>query len=78
MGNLGKLLLLAGVVLAFLGLLLLAGERLGLGRLGLGRLPGDLHFERRGVTVWIPITSALVVSAIVTLALNLLRLVLRR
>lgn len=78
MGNLGKLLLIAGGVLAALGLLLLAGERLGLGRLGLGRLPGDLHFERRGVEVWIPLTSALVVSAIVTLGLNLLRHIFRR
>jgi hypothetical protein len=61
-----------------LGLLVLAGERLGPGRLGIGRLPGDLHFERRGVEVWIPITSALVVSAVLTLALNFLRYILRR
>jgi hypothetical protein len=78
MGNLGRLLLLTGGVLVLLGVVLLGGERLGLGRLGLGRLPGDLHFNKRGVEVWIPITSALVVSAVLSLALNLLRIIFRR
>jgi hypothetical protein len=56
------MLLAAGAVIALLGLLFIAGERLGLGRIGLGRLPGDIHFQRRGVEVWIPITSSILVS----------------
>jgi hypothetical protein len=68
MGNLGKLLLVLGGVMILLGLVLLGGERLGL-----GRLPGDLHFSRRGFHLWIPITSALILSLMLTLLLNLFR-----
>lgn len=78
MTHLGKLLLLAGAALGAAGLLLLFGERLGLGRLGLGRLPGDLRFERGGVRVYFPITSALLVSLAVTVAVNLVKALFRR
>ena len=78
MTQIGKLLLLAGVALAAAGLVLLLGERAGLGRLGLGRLPGDLRFERGGVRVYFPITSALIVSLVVTAALNLVKVLVRR
>ncbi len=78
MTHLGKLLLLAGAALGAAGLLLLFGERLGLGRLGLGRLPGDLRFERGSVRVYFPITSALLVSLAVTVAVNLVRALSRR
>ncbi len=78
MTHLGKLLLLAGAALGAAGLLLLFGERLGLGRLGLGRLPGDLRFERGSVRVYFPITSALLVSLAVTVAVNLVKALSRR
>jgi ribose/xylose/arabinose/galactoside ABC-type transport system permease subunit len=44
-----------------------------LSKLGLGRLPGDVHVERGGFTFWFPITSALVVSAAISLVLWLFR-----
>ena len=68
MVNLGKLLIVVGGGIALLGLVLVAGQRFGL-----GRLPGDLHFGRRGVEVWIPITSMLLVSLVVSLLLHLFR-----
>jgi hypothetical protein len=73
MTQLGRLLLLAGVALAAAGLVLLLG-----GRLGLGRWPGDLRFERGGVRVYFPIASALIVSLVVTVALNLVKALIRR
>jgi Protein of unknown function (DUF2905) len=73
MGNIGRTLLVAGVLIAVLGALLLFGERIGLGRIGLGRLPGDIHFQRRGVEVWIPITSSIVVSLVLSAVLVLIR-----
>ena len=78
MTQIGKLLLVAGAAILAAGILLVFGERLGLGRLGLGRLPGDLRFERGGVRVYFPITSALLVSLAVTVALNLARAIFRR
>ena len=67
MGQFGRYLLLAGVVIAGAGLLLMLGERLGL-----GRLPGDLVFRRKNTTVYVPIVTSLVISVVLTLLLNLL------
>jgi ribose/xylose/arabinose/galactoside ABC-type transport system permease subunit len=44
-----------------------------LGKLGLGRLPGDIHVEREGFSFFFPITTGLVVSAVISLILWLLR-----
>ena len=38
-----------------------------LGRLGLGRLPGDITVRWRGRPVYLPITSTILVSALLTL-----------
>jgi Protein of unknown function (DUF2905) len=42
-------------------------------RLGLGRLPGDIRIERDGFTLFVPLTSGLVVSVVISLILWLLR-----
>ena len=44
-----------------------------LAKLGLGRLPGDIHIEREGFSFYFPITTGLLVSAIISLILWLLR-----
>jgi ribose/xylose/arabinose/galactoside ABC-type transport system permease subunit len=44
-----------------------------LGKLGLGRLPGDIHIERGGFSFYFPITTGLVISAVISLILWLLR-----
>ena len=44
-----------------------------LAKLGLGRLPGDIRVEREGFTLFFPLTSGLIVSAVVSLVLWLLR-----
>jgi formate hydrogenlyase subunit 3/multisubunit Na+/H+ antiporter MnhD subunit len=43
------------------------------GKLGLGRLPGDIHFERDGFEFYFPLTTGLIISAVVTLIFWLLR-----
>lgn len=63
--DIGRLLVGAGVVIALVGgLLWLAG------RLGAGRLPGDLSFGTGNVRVYVPLATALIVSLIATLLLN--------
>jgi len=44
-----------------------------LARLPLGRLPGDLVFERRGFKVYVPLASSLLIGLIVSLLLRLFR-----
>jgi hypothetical protein len=65
MGGLGKLLVLAGVVLVVLGLVLITGARIPF-LSSLGRLPGDLRIERPGFALYLPITSSLLVSVVLT------------
>jgi hypothetical protein len=64
----GLLILAAGVVLVAVGLLVWAG-----GLSWFGHLPGDLRIERGGTRVFVPITSMLLVSIVLTLLVNLLR-----
>jgi hypothetical protein len=44
-----------------------------LAKLGLGRLPGDLHVQREGFSFYFPLTTSLIISAVVTLIVWLLR-----
>lgn len=68
-----RLLILVGLACIILGLFW--GP---LSRLGLGRLPGDIVIRRDGFTVFLPVTSGLLVSVILSLVVTLLRAVLGR
>ena len=66
---LAKLFIVAGIALVAVGLAL----RFAPGLLTwFGRLPGDISIERDGVRVFIPITSMIIVSLVLTLVVNLL------
>jgi hypothetical protein len=77
MGNLemlGRWLMVGGVVLAVIG-----GIVWALGRFtGLTRLPGTIRIEGSGFTCVIPILASIVLSVVLTLALNLLARFLNR
>ncbi len=60
----GKLLVIAGLVLVAVGVVWMLGERIGL-----GRLPGDVLIEREGTRIYIPITTSLLISAVLSLVL---------
>lgn len=66
LGQLGRLLLFLGLGLALLGVLLLLGNKLGL-----GRLPGDLTWRGKNTTVHFPIATSILVSLVLTVLLNL-------
>jgi hypothetical protein len=42
-------------------------------KLGLGRLPGDIRIEREGFTFYLPLTTCIIVSLVVSLILWWLR-----
>jgi hypothetical protein len=64
--DLGRWLIALGAVIVLIGVVLLAG-----GRLGLGRLPGDLRWTRGNVRIYAPLGTCLVLSLVLTLVLNL-------
>jgi hypothetical protein len=62
----GKLLLVAGLVIAGVGLLVMMG-------VPIGRLPGDIAYKRGNTTFYFPLATSILASIILTLLLALLR-----
>ena len=68
--GIGRLLVIGGLLLVAAGLIVLfAGRVPGLDRLG--RLPGDIVFQRGPLTVFVPIVSSIIISIVLTIVLNL-------
>jgi hypothetical protein len=71
LSGLGRILLVAGLVIALIGgVLVIAGRVPGLDRLG--RLPGDIVVQRGPVTLFLPVVSSIVISVLLTIVLNLI------
>ena len=62
----GKLLLVAGLVVAGIGLLMMAG-------IPFGRLPGDIVIRKGSGTFYFPVVTCILLSIILTLLLSVLR-----
>lgn len=60
--DVGRLLLIGGLLVAAIGVVFLVGG---------GRLPGDLRFGRGNARVYIPLVTCLILSIVATLVLNL-------
>jgi hypothetical protein len=69
MTELGKFLVIAGLILAAVGALLWSGLAKG----WLGRLPGDIHYNKGNFSFYFPILTCLLFSALLTLILWLFR-----
>lgn len=67
----GRTLLTLGLLLAVAGLLFMLAEKYPAFRFG--RLPGDILIERGESKVYIPITSMLVFSLLLSIGFSLLR-----
>lgn len=65
--SVGRALLLAGLVIAAIGLALTFADRVPL----VGRLPGDIRLGGDRVTVYIPIATSIVLSILLTAVLGL-------
>jgi len=61
----GRLLIVAGIVLAGIGLLIVVAPGIAF-----GRLPGDVHIDRGNVQIFIPFGTMILVSVVLTLLLN--------
>lgn len=69
MENLGRYLVVGGIVLILIGVGFYAAGRLGL---PLGRLPGDIRIEGRGGSLYFPIATSILVSLVLTILLNII------
>lgn len=64
--SLGKVLIVVGAVVVALGVLLVVG-----GGLGLGRLPGDIAIKRGNARIYVPLATCLLLSLVLSLVLGL-------
>jgi len=69
MTEIGKLLLILGIILSIMGLIFIFGSKVP----GLGRLPGDIFIKKGDITFFFPIVTCILISIIVTLILFLFR-----
>jgi hypothetical protein len=66
---LGRFLIYAGVVLILVGAIIVFNVHVP----WLGRLPGDISIKRENFTFYFPLTSSLVISALLSLIFYLMR-----
>jgi hypothetical protein len=64
MSDLGKLLILLGLLIAVIGVIVW-----GAGRLGFRGLPGDIRYQGPHVQVYFPIVTCIALSILLTLAM---------
>ena len=70
MERIGKLIIISGAMLIVLGVLIwLFGDKLKF----LGKLPGDIRIEKENVKIYIPITTMLLVSVMLSFILWLIQ-----
>jgi H+/Cl- antiporter ClcA len=66
----GKGIIIAGIIIVVVGIVVwLLGDKLRF----LGRLPGDIRIERENFRVYIPITTMLLISVLISVILWLVR-----
>lgn len=66
--GIGKVLIIAGLIILGLGLLLTFGGRLPF----FGKLPGDIVIEREGFSFYFPLVTFLLLSLVLTGLVNLI------
>ena len=63
--EMGRLLIIAGFILAALGALFMMSDKLPF-----GKLPGDIHFGKNNFHIYIPVTTCILLSIVITLIVN--------
>lgn len=69
MADIGKMLVVLGIVIAAAGLVLML---LGRTNLPLGRLPGDILYRGKHTTFYFPLATCIVLSVVLSLVLYLI------
>lgn len=67
MADVGKILLILGGSVAFLGLIMLFAPHIPF----LGKLPGDILIKKDGFSFYFPVVTFLLISLLLTIIINL-------
>ncbi|HCZ07462.1 MAG: hypothetical protein PWP37_704 [Thermotogota bacterium] len=68
MQELGRLLLIIGVIVTVIGLVLLFADRIPF----IGRLPGDIVIKRKNFVFYFPLMTSIIISVLLTVVLSLI------
>ena len=66
MNEIGRVLLVFGLILAVVGLVLLFADKIPF----LGRLPGDILVKRKNFTIYFPLATMILLSIVLTVIFN--------
>jgi uncharacterized membrane protein len=66
--NMGKFLIISGIILLLLGLIIQFSGKIPF----LGRLPGDILIEGKNYKFYFPLTSSILISILISLVLLLI------
>ncbi|MFZ2089680.1 MAG: DUF2905 domain-containing protein [Desulfobaccales bacterium] len=69
MSDLGKMLILLGVIMALVGVVLLAAPKIP----WLGKLPGDFTYKSDRFTFYFPLATSILISVVLSLILYFFR-----
>jgi hypothetical protein len=69
MENVGRLLIIGGVILILIGGAVLLAAKFGL---PIGHLPGDIRIEGKNWTVYFPLATMILLSIVLTILVNLI------
>lgn len=75
MSAVGKLVALLGIILLIVGAAILLLDKIGI---RLGQLPGDIRIETESFRCAFPLVSSILISLILTVALNILMRILNK
>jgi formate hydrogenlyase subunit 3/multisubunit Na+/H+ antiporter MnhD subunit len=68
--ELGKVLVVLGVIAIVIGVFFMFGSR-WISNLNLGKLPGDINIEKDNFSFHFPIVTSIIISIIISIILNI-------
>ncbi len=66
---LGRLILIIGLLIVVIGLLMMYGHQIPF----LGKLPGDVHIDKKNFHIYIPLTTSILISLILSILFYIIR-----
>jgi len=71
--EIGKLLIILGIVIVFVGIFISFMPKIPY----LGKLPGDIHVKRKNFTFYFPLTTSIIISIFSSIILTAIFLIIR-
>ncbi|MEN8727645.1 MAG: DUF2905 domain-containing protein [Sulfurovum sp.] len=64
MAEIGKSIIFIGIIIVIIGVVLLYSDRLPF---NLGKLPGDISYKKENFSFYLPITTSIIISIVLSL-----------